>query len=212
MPYDKNPYCSTSAIDDAFPLLSEIVASLHSMNIVVEQVHSEIGYGQYEVVLGYTSCEQAADNLVYTREIIRSVARKHGLLATFVPKYSVDDLGSGSHVHISLSENGQNVYMGRNEEDRYGMSKIGEEFMVGVLDHLPSILAFTAPIPNSYDRIQPNTLSGAYLCWGMDNREAPLRTACPPGTPGGFVSNFEIKVFDGCANPYLGLASVVAAG
>lgn len=212
VPFDTTPYCSTSAIDQAFPLLSEIVASLHSLNIVVEQVHSEIGYGQYEVVSGYTSCELAADNLVYTREVIRAVARKHGLLATFVPKYSLDDMGSGSHVHISLSENGQNVFMSCNGENRYGMSKIGEEFMAGVLDHLPSILAFTAPVPNSYDRIQPNTLSGAYLCWGMDNKEAPLRTACPPGTPDGSVSNFEIKVFDGCANPYLGLASVMAAG
>ncbi|KAL6496286.1 hypothetical protein OROGR_029544 [Orobanche gracilis] len=63
-----------------------------------------------------------------------------------------------------------------------------------------------------YDRIQPNTWSGAYLCWGVENREAPLRAACPPGTPDGHISNFEIKVFDGCANPYLGLASIIAAG
>ncbi|KAL0316190.1 UNVERIFIED_CONTAM: Glutamine synthetase [Sesamum radiatum] len=67
-------------------------------------------------------------------------------------------------------------------------------------------------MPSSYDRIQPNTWSGAYLCWGMENREAPLRTACPPGTPDGSISNFEIKVFDGCANPYLGLAAIIAAG
>lgn len=64
----------------------------------------------------------------------------------------------------------------------------------------------------SYDRIQPNTWSGAYLCWGRENREAPLRTACPPGVPNGAVSNFEIKVCDGCANPYLALASIIVAG
>ena len=64
----------------------------------------------------------------------------------------------------------------------------------------------------SYDRIQPNTWSGAYLCWGKENREAPLRTACPPGVPLDLVSNFEIKSFDGCANPHLGLAAIVAAG
>ncbi|KAE9465483.1 hypothetical protein C3L33_02603, partial [Rhododendron williamsianum] len=64
----------------------------------------------------------------------------------------------------------------------------------------------------SYDRIQPNTWSGAYQCWGKENREAPLRTACPPGVPDGVVSNFEIKAFDGCANPHLGLASIIAAG
>lgn len=64
----------------------------------------------------------------------------------------------------------------------------------------------------SYDRIQPNTWSGAYQCWGKENRESPLRTACPPGIPAGSVSNFEIKSFDGCANPHLGLAAILSAG
>jgi glutamine synthetase len=64
----------------------------------------------------------------------------------------------------------------------------------------------------SYDRLVPNTWSGAYHCWGKENREAPLRTACPPGIPDGLVSNFEIKSFDGCANPHLGLAAILAAG
>ncbi|KAL3646816.1 hypothetical protein CASFOL_009360 [Castilleja foliolosa] len=212
VPFDATPYCSTAAFDAAFPVLNEIVASLESLNIVVEQIHPEAGHGQFELALGYTTCENAADNLVYTREVIRSVARKHGLLATFVPKYRLDDIGSGSHVHVSLSDDEENVFMARSGETKYGISKTGEEFMAGVLNHLPSILAFTAPVPNSYDRIQPNTWSGAYLCWGRENREAPLRTACPPGTPDGHVSNFEIKVFDGCANPYLGLASIIAAG
>ncbi|CAA0829710.1 Unknown protein [Striga hermonthica] len=212
VPFDATPYCSTSAFDAAFPVLNEIVTCLQSLNIVVEQLHPEAGHGQFELALGYTTCEKAADNLVYTREVIRSVARKHGLLATFVPKYDLDDIGSGSHVHLSLSKNGENVFMARNGATRYGISTIGEAFMSGVLNHLPSILAFTAPVPNSYDRIQPNTWSGAYLCWGTENREAPLRTACPPGTPDGHVSNFEIKVFDGCANPYLGLAAIIAAG
>lgn len=212
VPFDATPYCSTAATDDAFPVLSEIAACLQSLNIAVEQLHAEAGHGQFEFAFGYTNCENAADNIVFAREVIRAVARKHGLLATFVPKFSLDDIGSGSHVHISLSENGENVYMGRSGETKYGISKVGEEFMAGVLDHLPSILAFTAPVPNSYDRIQPNTWSGAYLCWGVENREAPLRAASPPGTPDGSVSNFEIKVFDGCANPYLGLASILASG
>lgn len=64
----------------------------------------------------------------------------------------------------------------------------------------------------SYDRIKPDTWSGAYHCWGKENREAPLRTACPPGVPLELVSNFEVKSFDGCANPHLGLAAILAAG
>ncbi|XP_058077224.1 protein fluG [Magnolia sinica] len=213
IPFDSTPYCSTSGFDAASSILQEVNAALESMDISVDQLHAESGKGQYEIALGYTVCTRAADNLIFAREVIRSVARKHGLLATFVPKYSLDDIGSGSHVHLSLWENGKNVFMASDGLDtQYGMSTIGEEFMAGVLCHLSSIMAFTAPLPNSYDRIQPNTWSGAFLCWGRENREAPLRTACPPGISAELVSNFEIKSFDGCANPHLGLASIMAAG
>ncbi|KAF3962720.1 hypothetical protein CMV_012802 [Castanea mollissima] len=212
MPIDSTPYSSTSAFDATSPLLHEVVAALNSLNITVEQLHAEAGKGQFEMAMGYTVCTYAADSLIFTREVIRAVARKHGLLATFMPKYALDDIGSGSHVHISLDQNGENVFKASDETSRYGMSTVGEEFMAGVLHHLPAIMAFTAPVPNSYDRIVPNTWSGAYQCWGKENREAALRTACPPGIPDGLVSNFEIKSFDGCANPHLGLAAIVAAG
>lgn len=74
--------------------------------------------------------------------------RNNYSLSFFFFRYSLDDIGSGSHVHLSLSRNGENVFMPQGESTEYGMSKIGEEFMAGVLHHLPSILAFTAPIPN----------------------------------------------------------------
>ncbi|PIA37132.1 hypothetical protein AQUCO_03000006v1 [Aquilegia coerulea] len=211
VPVDSTPYCSSSAFDAASSLFQEVNSCLQSVNIPVEQFHAEAGNGQFEVVFGHTVCNHAADNLIFAREVIRAVARKNGLLATFVPKYSLNDLGSGSHVHVSLLENGKNVFMASGGSSRYGMSKVGEEFMAGVFTHLPSILAFVAPLPNSYDRIQPNTWSGAHHCWGKENKEAPLRTACPPGSDGS-VSNFELKSFDGSANPHLGLASIVAAG
>ncbi|CAN6299212.1 unnamed protein product [Urochloa humidicola] len=212
VPYDNTNYCSTSAFDGASSILQEVYSSLKASNIVVEQLHAEAGKGQFEVALKYILCTLAADNLIYARETIKSVARKHGLLATFLPKPDLNDIGSGSHVHLSLWENDQNVFMGSSKDNFHGMSKTGEQFLSGVYHHLSSILAFTAPHPNSYDRIQPNTWSGAYLCWGKENREAPLRTACPPGVPLDLVSNFEIKSFDACANPHLGLAAIVAAG
>ncbi|KAJ8435650.1 hypothetical protein Cgig2_003305 [Carnegiea gigantea] len=149
VPFDSTPYCSTSSFDAAAPILQEIFAALQSLDIQTEQVHAEAGKGQFELALSHTVCTYAADNMVFTCEVIRGVARKHGLLATFAP---------------------------------------------------------------NYDRIQPDTWSGAYQCWGKENREAPLRTACPPGIADGLVSNFEIKSFDGCANPHLGLASIIAAG
>ncbi|XP_050889687.1 uncharacterized protein LOC127094974 isoform X2 [Lathyrus oleraceus] len=195
--FDSTPYCSSSAFDAASPILREITSALHSMAIPVEQLHAEAGKGQFELVLGHTICAKAADSLVYTRETIRSIARKHDLLATFIP---------------NLWQNGQNVFMASDETSKYGISTLGEEFMAGVLHHLPSILPFVAPLPISYDRLQPNTWSGAYLFWGNENREAPLRASSPPGTPGGFASNFEFKSFDGSANPYLGLTAIIAAG
>ncbi|KAG4996245.1 hypothetical protein JHK84_027294 [Glycine max] len=212
IPFDSSPYCSSSAFDAASPILHEVAASLHSLGISVEQLHAEAGKGQFELVLKYTVCTKAADNLTFTREVVRAIARKHGLLATFIPKYALDDLGSGSHVHLSLSRNGQNVYMASDRSSKHGISTLGKEFMAGILHHLPSILAFIAPLPNSYDRLQPNTWSGAYLFWGNENKEAPLRATSPPGTPDGLVSNFEMKSFDGSANPYLGLAAILAAG
>lgn len=212
VPFDFGPYCSTSSYDAASPLFHEIVPALESLNITVEQFHAESGKGQFEVSLGHTVASHAADNLVYTREVIRSVARKQGLLATFVPKYDLCDIGSGSHVHLSLWKDGENVFTASDKTSAHGMSSIGEEFMAGVLFHLPSILAVIAPLPNSYDRIQPNTWSGAFQCWGKENREAAIRTASPPGAPDGLVTNFEIKSFDGAANPHLGLAIIMAAG
>uniref|UniRef100_A0A803QZE4 GS catalytic domain-containing protein n=2 Tax=Cannabis sativa TaxID=3483 RepID=A0A803QZE4_CANSA len=209
VPFDFSPYSSTSSYDAASPIFHEIVAALDSLNIPVEQVHAESGKGQFEVVLGYGPCTLSADNLIFARETIRAIARKHGLLATFLPKYSMEDIGSGSHVHVSLFRDGKNVFMGSSQ---YGMSKAGEEFMAGVLYHLPRLLAFIAPIPNSYDRLQPHTWSGAYQCWGRENKEAAVRAASPPGFPDGLVSNFEIKSFDGCANPHIGLAAILAAG
>ncbi|KAK7277449.1 hypothetical protein RJT34_22462 [Clitoria ternatea] len=212
VPFDSNPYCSSSAFDAASPILGEVADALHSLGITVEQLHAEAGKGQFELVLGYTICSKAADNLVYTREVVRSIARKHGFLATFMPKYALDDLGSGSHVHLSLWQNGQNVFMASDRSSKHGISTAGKEFMAGILHHLPSVLAFIAPLPNSYDRLQPNTWSGAYLFWGNENKEAPLRATSPPGTPHGLVSNFEMKSIDGSANPYLGLAAILAAG
>ncbi|ESW16388.1 hypothetical protein PHAVU_007G152500 [Phaseolus vulgaris] len=212
IPFDTSPYCSTSGFDAASPVLHEIVNALHSLGISVEQIHGEAAKGQFEVVLKYSICTKAADNLIFTREVVRAIARKHGLLATFIPKYASDDLGSGSHVHLSLWRNGQNVYMGSGGSSKHGISTLGREFMAGILQHLPSILAFIAPLPNSYDRLQPNTWSGAYLFWGNENKEAPLRASSPPGTLDGLATNFEMKSFDGSANPYLGLAAIIAAG
>ncbi|WMV52396.1 hypothetical protein MTR67_045781 [Solanum verrucosum] len=221
--FDRTPYCSTAAIDAASSVLNEIVACLQSLNITIEQIHSESGKGQFEIVLGYTDAITQADNLVYTHEIIKGIARKHGLLATFMPKYSPDgnwpyrddqsahDAGSGSHVHISLSKNGENVFTASSDYNRYGMSKFGESFMAGVLSHVRSICVFSCPLPNSYERFQTKSWNALFLCWGPETKELTMRTCSPPGMDGA-VTNFELRTFDGCANPPLGFAALLVAG
>ncbi|KAM0944854.1 putative glutamine synthetase [Dioscorea sansibarensis] len=96
-PFDSTPYCSSSAFDSISSMLQEVNFCLHSLEILVEQLHAESGKGQFEIALGHKACTLSADHLAFTREVIRSIARKHGLLATFVPKYYLDDIGSGSH-------------------------------------------------------------------------------------------------------------------
>eukprot|EP00250_Pteridium_aquilinum_P008963 c18342_g1_i1 orf=64-2613(+) len=210
---DTNPYCSSTSFDGVSSMLFEVLKALSSMGVNVEQLHAEAGAGQFEIALHYEPCLKAADDVLVLRETVKALIQKHGLLATFLPKFFPDDIGSGSHVHMSLWQGAKNIFMADSSHDsQFGMSQIGKEFMAGVFHHLPSILAFTAPLPNSYERIQPNTWSGAYQCWGQENREAPLRTSCPPGTHHEVVSNFELKSFDGCANPHLGLAAIMAAG
>ncbi|CAL5207308.1 unnamed protein product [Lathyrus oleraceus] len=208
---DSSPYCCTSAFDVACPILREIASALQSIGIQIEQLHVETGKGQFEVVLKHTICNKAVDNLVYTREIIKAIARKHGLLATFVPKYNLDDAGSACHAHLSLWQNGKNVFMASDESSKYGISTLGKEFMAGILYHLSSILSFITPLPISYERLQSTTW-GTYLFWGNENKEAPLRAASSFGTPDGLKSNFEIRLIDGCANPYFGLSAIIAAG
>ncbi|XP_074580689.1 uncharacterized protein LOC141837132 [Curcuma longa] len=86
VPFDKTRYCSTSAFDAASPILQEVNSALEALGIAVEQLHAEAGQGQFEISLGHKDANLAADNLIYAREVIRSIARKHGLLATFLPK------------------------------------------------------------------------------------------------------------------------------
>ncbi|CAM6039601.1 unnamed protein product [Sphagnum compactum] len=209
---DTTPYCSSAGFDASASILSEMSSVLLALDIGIEQMHCESGGGQFEMAMSHVPCLSAADNLLLIREAVIAIAQKHLLHATFLPKYNSAAAGSGSHVHLSIWQGASNVFMARGPGAAHGMSKIGQEFLAGVLHHLPAILAFTAPSPNSYARIQPNTWSGAYQCWGQDNREAPLRTASPPGVDSDLVSNFELKSFDGCANPHLGLAAIIAAG
>jgi glutamine synthetase len=198
-------------ISSCFPcaVLDEICAALEALGVTVEQLHSESAAGQFEIATGPAGADAAADRLLLTREAISAVAARHSMVASFLPKLSQYQAGSGCHCHISLWKNGANVMW--NPERKHGLSEIAEFFFAGVLQHLPGLLPFLAASANSYRRLQPRTWSGAYKCWGINNREAPIRVL-PPHNGDPAAANCEIKSFDATANPYVGLAAIVAAG
>ncbi|KAJ6570168.1 hypothetical protein DFH09DRAFT_1246990 [Mycena vulgaris] len=184
-------------------VLQEIADAIRESDIALEMFHPEAAPGQYEVVTGPLGPLEAADALIYTREIIAQTAAKHGLHATFAPRPFMTSAGSSAHVHIS-------VHSASEPKTAAGLSRHEAAFLAAVLAHLPAIVAFTLPTPASYKRMADGVWSGGtYVCYGTENREAPIRltNATSPAS-----RNFEARFVDGTANPHLALAAVLAGG
>ncbi|KAL1920352.1 uncharacterized protein VTP21DRAFT_729, partial [Calcarisporiella thermophila] len=190
-PLDSTVYSEVASMrGKSGAIIDRIVDALQQQGIDVEQFHSESANGQFEIATKYNECLKAVDDLVFTRQTIYAVAENNGVKATLLPRLSLLQAGSASHVHLSIWKSEINMFPSKT--DSHGISTLGKSFMAGILEHLPSLMAITMPSVNSY----------------MRNREAPLRVASPEGQ----VSNLEIKPIDGTANPYLALGAIVAAG
>jgi glutamine synthetase len=155
---------------------------------------------------------RAADNQVFFRETIRGVALQRGLWASFAPQSFPGAAGNGNHLHFSLfSQDGRTpLFYDRSAPQR--LSRVGRQFIAGVLDHLPALTALTAASVNSYRRLQPSSWAAAFACWGPDNREAAIRLASPMAGDEAASLNAELKSCDHTANPYLALGALIAAG
>jgi glutamine synthetase len=140
------------------------------------------------------------------RETIRGVAASLELLASLAPKPWPDTAGNGQHIHFSLWEGARNRFY----DD--GLSALARAFIAGLLEHLPGLCGLTAPSFNSYHRIVPGSWAGAFRCWGLDNREAPVRVASPFRGAEEASTNAELKACDSSSNPYLALGGLIAAG
>lgn len=193
--------------DKIMDLVESIVTQLEASDIKIQQFHAESGPGQYEFVMDPLQPLAAVDALICAREIIISVASKHGMRATFVPKPYLNGVGSGSHVHVSMTP-----------------PKSHRHFLAGLLKHLAAIVAITQPNIASYERVADSTWSGGetnhppicapassntavlgtWIAWGTQNREVPIRYISD--------SRYEIKCVDGFANPYLALSAILGAG
>lgn len=208
VPADETVFASTLAMDLHQAVIDEIAEALVEQGMLVEQYYPESGPGQQEISVLYTHALGAADQQIAFRETVRAIALQHNLKASFLPKIFADKAGSGCHLHLSLWQDGQNLLP--NLEADGGLSEVARRFIAGILHHLPALMALTTPSTNSYRRIRPHFWSGAFRCWGMDNREAAVRVPSNPEEIS--PTHFELKTVDASANPYLALGSVIAAG
>lgn len=187
--------------------LREVLRALTRQGLTVLQLHPEYAAGQFEVSVAAEGPVEAADTTMLVRHTIRAVSARHGLRVSYAPVFTEGSIGNGSHLHLSLWRQCQNLAHGG--PGRHGLHPDAEEFLAGVLAELPALLALGAPSVASYLRLVPSRFAGAYRCWGLENREAALRLIT--GSTAG-QANAEFKCFDATANPYLVVGGVLAAG
>jgi glutamine synthetase len=212
VPIDSGLCFSTISATAAQDYLDDLVAALDEQDIVLEQYYSELGHGQHEISTGHAPALKAADEQVLVRETIRGVATRHGLVASLAPKPWPDNAGNGGHIHFSLwdADADLNRFHDAAAPDR--LSREARSFIAGVLEHLPGLCGLTAPSFNSYHRIVPQYWAGAFVCWGHDNREAPVRVPSVFRGMEEASTNAELKAADASSNPYLAVGGLIAAG
>jgi len=211
-PLDESGCFTTTGMDMAQEVIDEIVAALEAQGLTVEQYYAELGWGQQELSIRHAPALQAADRHLLYRETVRGVALKHGLYASFAPKPWADQAGNGCHLHFSGWNRDQTVNRFYDANAPYSLSELGKQFMAGILEHLPGLVALTCASVNSYRRLQPQMWASAYRVWGPDNREGALRVASTFRGHEAESINIELKSSDSSANPYVALGGVIAAG
>jgi glutamine synthetase len=210
VPVDAALCFSTIGMTAAQDYVDDLVAALDAQRIPLEQYYAELGHGQQEISTSHAPAVQAADEQLLVRETIRGVAARHELVASLAPKPWPENAGNGCHIHFSLWEGEHNRFHDGSRPD--GLSGAARSFIAGVLAHLPALCALTAPSFNSYHRILPHYWAGAFVCWGYDNREAPVRVASPLRGAVEGTTNAELKASDASCNPYLAIGGLIAAG
>ena len=186
----------------------DIVMNLEDMGFVIEASHHEMAPAQHEIDLEYMDGLTAADNIMTFKMAVKTIAKRHGLHATFMPKPKAGINGSGMHINMSLADqSGHNVFI--DETDGLGLSRIAYQFMAGILAHMKEITMLTNPLVNSYKRLVPGYDAPVYVTWSAAaNRSALIRIPCTRGSN----TRIELRCPDSAVNPYLALAACLAAG
>jgi glutamine synthetase len=210
VPIDSSLCFSTIGLTAAQDFADDLAAALEAQDIPLEQYYAELGHGQQEISTPHAPALQAADEQLYVRETVRGVATQRGLVASVAAKPWPENAGNGAHVHFSLWEGDRNGFYDGSRADC--LSELARHFIAGVLAHLPGLCGLAAPSFNSYHRIVPHYWAGAFVAWGVDNREAPVRVASSFRGAEEASTNAELKACDASCNPYLALGGLIAAG
>ncbi|UCH42998.1 MAG: glutamine synthetase [Dehalococcoidales bacterium] len=205
---DEGGYFDLTPPDIASDLRLETILALEQMGITVQSSHHEVATSQHEIDLLYTDALTIADSIMTSRLVIKEIAQKHGIYATFMPKPILGVNGSGMHVHQSLFKNGRNAFF---DENPPYLSKVARHYTAGLLKHAPEITSIVSQWVNSYKRLVPGYEAPVYLSWARRNRSDMIRV--PEYQPGQEnATRIEFRVPDPAGNPYLVFSVMLAAG
>jgi glutamine synthetase len=206
--HDEGGYFDLMPVDKGEEARKDMVISLEKMGFKVEAAHHEVASSQHEIDFRYDEALELADQLITFKSATKTIALKHGLTATFMPKPYGEINGSGMHTHISLTEDGENCFF--NPDNPYDLSDGALNFIGGLIKHIGAVTALTNPTINSYKRLVPGYEAPVNISWGRHNRSVLIRiphTSTPETS-----TRLELRSPDPTANPYLAFAAILKAG
>ena len=204
--YEQAGYFDLGPMDFGENARRDMVMTLEDMGFVVEASHHEVAPSQHEIDIQYDEALATADNIMTFKLAVKSIAKQHGLHATFMPKPVYGVNGSGMHINMSLHHNGRNIFA--DSSDGNGLSKEAYYFIGGLMKHMKAITAIVNPLINSYKRLVPGYEAPVHIAWSAKNRSPLIRIPAA----GGEGTRIELRSPDPAANPYLALAVCLGAG
>ena len=203
---DHGGYFDLAPMDLGENCRRDIVLELEEMGFEIEASHHEVAPGQHEIDFKYADAIKACDDIQTFKLVVKTIARKHGLHATFMPKPLFGVNGSGMHMNVSLFKGNENAFL--DEDGDMKLSKTAFQFMAGIIEHAKGFTAVTNPTVNSYKRLVPGYEAPCYIAWSGQNRSPLVRIPASRG----LSTRVEVRSVDPAANPYLAMAVLLGAG
>ena len=205
--HEKAGYFDLGPNDLGENIRRDMVLTLEEMGFEIEASHHEVAPAQHEIDFKYDEALKTADNIQTFKMTVKTIAKRHGLYATFMPKPKFGISGSGMHINMSLAtEEGKNIFA--DENGKIGLSDDAYHFIAGIMKHARGMSAITNPLVNSYKRLVPGYEAPVYIAWSAKNRSPLIRIPASRGNG----TRVELRNPDPTANPYLVLALCLAAG